>query len=73
MKLLLLLAALLAVPSTQPTTKPHPVNTICPVGKEPIDPDCKTFDYKGKTIGFCCAGCISDFKKDPEKYMKDLK
>ena len=35
--------------------------------------DTKTVEYKGKRIGFCCASCIADFKKDPEKYMKDLK
>src|SRR5678816_2843767 len=25
--------------------------------------------YKGKTIGFCCAGCDKDFEKDPAKFM----
>lgn len=75
--LLLLIASLVAAPSTQPaaapTTKPVAVNKICPVGKEPVDPDAKTYEYNGKVIGFCCNGCLADFKKDPEKYMKDLK
>lgn len=65
--------AVVAAPSTQPTTKPTPINKLCPVTKEPVDPDCKTYEYQGKIIGFCCPGCVSDFKKDPEKYMKDLK
>jgi YHS domain-containing protein len=89
MKLLLsafVLASLAVAPATQPsssgsssssssaaTTKPTAVNTVCPIGKEPVDPNCKTYEYNGKTIGFCCPGCIADFKKDPEKYMKDLK
>ena len=29
-------------------------------------------DYKGKRIYFCCSGCDTEFKKDPEKYMKKL-
>lgn len=29
-------------------------------------------DYKGKRIYFCGQGCAEHFKKDPEKYMKQL-
>jgi len=29
-------------------------------------------DYNGKRIYFCCSGCDTEFKKDPEKYMKKL-
>lgn len=67
---------LAVAPATQPstpTTKPKIFNTMCPVGKEKVDPEAPTVEYKGKTIGFCCAGCEKDFLKDPEKYMKDLK
>jgi YHS domain-containing protein len=67
------------VPATQPTTKPSakadgkPVNKYCAINREEeIDPKVTT-DYKGKVIGFCCEDCIAKFKKDPEKYMKDLK
>jgi YHS domain-containing protein len=36
------------------------VNTLCPVGKEPIDG--KTFvEHKGNRVGFCCPGCDSAF------------
>lgn len=29
--------------------------------------------HKGKVVYFCCATCLKDFNKDPEKYMKKLK
>ncbi len=29
-------------------------------------------DYQGKRIYFCCSGCIDEFKKDPEKYLKKM-
>jgi YHS domain-containing protein len=35
--------------------------------------DSKYFaDYQGKRIYFCCSGCIEEFKKDPEKYLKKM-
>src|SRR5688572_10856585 len=40
--------------------------------REKIDPKV-TYVYEGKTLGFCCDDCIPEFKKDPEKYMKELK
>src|SRR5687767_6818340 len=65
-----------------PTTKPSttqakaktPINKFCAVdgGDHEVDPKV-TYEYKGKTVGFCCADCIDEFKKDPEKYMKKLK
>src|SRR5256885_5411828 len=51
--------------------KPKPVNTTCPLTDEKIDPAVTT-QYKGKTVAFCCADCIKDFNKDPEKYMKKI-
>lgn len=47
-------------------------NAVCPVMGEKVNPKAPTAEYKGKTIGFCCAGCDEKFKKDPEKYMKNL-
>ncbi len=45
--------------------------TKCPVMSGKVDE--KFFaDYKGKRIYFCCAGCIEEFNKDPEKYMKKM-
>jgi YHS domain-containing protein len=43
----------------------------CPVLGGAIDKSVYA-DYKGKRIYFCCAGCISDFNKDPEGYIKKL-
>jgi YHS domain-containing protein len=54
-----------------PTTQP--VNKMCAVDQDhKADPKVTT-TYKDKTIAFCCEDCIPAFKKDPEKYMKDLK
>ena len=38
-----------------------PVNAMCPIGKEPVEVDGGRTVYKGKTIGFCCPGCIGKF------------
>ena len=60
-----------AEPSTQESKKP--INTKCAVmPQDDVDP-AVTLEYRGKIIGFCCKDCIPDFKKDPEKYMKNLK
>jgi YHS domain-containing protein len=48
--------------------KPTPINKKCPVEGGDVDPD-TSIQYKGKTIGFCCAGCDEEFKKDPAKFM----
>ena len=49
------------------------INKTCPVmgGKVDKDTTYKT-EYEGKTIGFCCPGCIEKFKANPEKYMAKL-
>ncbi len=44
----------------------NPVNSMCPIGKEPIDG--KTFaEHDGKTVGFCCPGCDKAFMKWDEQ------
>jgi len=48
-------------------------NNICPVSGEKVGQggmSPATYEYEGKIYNFCCAMCISTFKKDPEKYMK---
>jgi YHS domain-containing protein len=30
------------------------------------------FAYQGQEIKFCCAGCMPQFKSDPDKYMKKI-
>lgn len=47
-------------------------NKVCPVKGEPVDPKAPTYTYKGKTYGFCCKGCDTKFKADPEKYINNL-
>lgn len=48
-------------------------NKICPVSGEKIDEKTKaTYEYEGKIYNFCCAMCIDDFKKDPQKYIKKI-
>ncbi|MGB9664365.1 MAG: YHS domain-containing protein [Ignavibacteria bacterium] len=47
-------------------------NEVCPVMGDPVDPETPTVEYNGKIIGFCCKSCIKKFKKDPEKYLKNL-
>ena len=37
----------------------------------PIDKNVFT-EYKGKKVYFCCPGCDSKFKADPEKYIDKL-
>ena len=64
-----------ATPATQPASQPAAaINKFCAVDRDnPVDPTVPTVVYEGKTIGFCCEDCIPKFKKDPKKYMKDLK
>ena len=53
-------------------------NKICPVGGDKVlAPGEKSamgevvkYEYNGKIYNFCCAMCVKDFKKDPEKYSK---
>ncbi|MFH0827493.1 MAG: YHS domain-containing protein [Candidatus Omnitrophota bacterium] len=48
-------------------------NKICPVNGEEINEKMKaTYEYQGKIYNFCCAGCIEEFKKDPEKYISKV-
>ncbi|MEW6087527.1 MAG: YHS domain-containing protein [bacterium] len=48
-------------------------NIICPVTGDKIDEKTKVaYEYKGKIYDFCCAACIDEFKKDPEKFIKKI-
>lgn len=60
-------------PATQASSAQKPINKYCAVDRDnEVDPTV-TYLYQGKLIGFCCDDCIPKFKKDPDKYMKDLK
>jgi len=49
-------------------------NKVCPVSGEEIDGSMMkaVYEYEGKVYNFCCADCIDEFKKDPEKYIKKV-
>lgn len=32
-----------------------------------------SYTYEGKTYYFCCAACIEEFKKNPQKYISKIK
>jgi len=49
------------------------INRVCPITGSKVDEDTPyKAVYKGKTIGFCCAGCIKAFEKSPEKYIEKI-
>lgn len=43
------------------------VNTVCPVQPADAADPTVTVAYKGKTIAFCCKGCITKFNAMDEK------
>ena len=45
---------------------------ICPVMGGKANKE-SSYYYEGKTYYFCCPGCISKFKEDPEKYIAKKK
>ncbi|HMA65964.1 MAG: hypothetical protein ACM31E_12275 [Fibrobacterota bacterium] len=45
--------------------------TTCPVYGGDIDKS-QFVDINGKRIYVCCAACIAEIKKDPDKYIKKL-
>lgn len=47
-------------------------NSVCPVSGKSVDSKVKTIEYQGKVYGFCSAGSMEKFKKDPSKYYSRL-
>ena len=39
---------------------PQPVNKVCPVKGNPVNPKCTT-EYEGRTYAFCTGGCRKEF------------
>ena len=61
-------------PTTEPAVKPYPLKT-CLISKEELGGDMGqpiVLNYKGQEMKFCCGSCVAKFKKDPEKYLKEL-
>ena len=52
-------------------TTTNNLQTTCPVMGGKINKEVYT-DYKGERIYFCCEGCISEFQKDPAKYIEKV-
>ena len=61
-------------PATPPAAAPAALaadEATCPVmGETHKKADMIAYAYKGVTYYFCCAGCVTKFKADPEKYIK---
>jgi len=49
----------------------EPNQTRCPVLGNPVNKKLYV-DHDGKRVYFCCPPCIPRFKKDPEKYVKQM-
>jgi len=54
--------------------KPYPLNT-CVVSDEKFGGDMGdpyVFTYKDREVKLCCKGCLKDFNKEPDKYVKKM-
>lgn len=62
-----------AAPAGDPPAVAAP-EKFCPVSGEKLGGMGAPVSYthEGRTIEFCCAGCIEDFKKEPAKYLAKL-
>lgn len=53
--------------------EPYPFDTcLVSGGKLGSMGDAVTYVHDGREVQFCCGGCLSQFKKNPEKYMEKL-
>ncbi len=67
-------AAEQAKPGGTKSAKPYTLKT-CIVSGEKLDGAMGkpyVFVYQGQEIKLCCKGCLSDFNKEPAKYVKKL-
>jgi YHS domain-containing protein len=46
--------------------------TMCPIMEDKPINKAIFAEYKGKKVYFCCPGCDTKFKEDPEKYVSKL-
>jgi hypothetical protein len=75
---LALTGAFLAAPWTgfaadKPKAKPYPLDTCLVSGEKLGDHgDVYEFVHKDQQIKLCCKGCLKDFNKEPEKFLKNL-
>ena len=63
---ILLAIVVSAAGCASPTPQPHggavPVNQICPVTNDAVDPQLTT-SFEGQTVGFCCSDCPSEWEQ----------
>jgi YHS domain-containing protein len=45
------------------------IQTTCPVSGAELKKKEVALDFEGRRVYFCCEGCVSAFKKDPQKYL----
>ncbi len=65
-----------AAPSAQPSPAVQPAGevkaqTACPVMGGAVNKSIYV-DHNGKRVYLCCNACVSTFKADPDKYVKQL-
>lgn len=60
------------VPGVPASASLEPVNTVCPVSDNPVNPQYLVV-HEGKVIGFCCPECPKQFWADPATFIAKLK
>ncbi len=53
-------------------TTPSSAPQVCPVSGQKLGSMGKpvVVEHAGRYLMLCCAGCVEDFKKDPQRYLK---
>ena len=67
------LGAAEAVDPAKSKPKPYPLTT-CVVSGEALGEmgEAVVVERNGREVKFCCKGCVKDFDKKPEKYIKKM-
>lgn len=66
-------SALIGCGRSEPAAKAYPLD-VCIVSAEKLGSMGEPIAYvhDGQEVKFCCKGCQSEFKKDPNKYLAKL-
>ncbi len=56
----------------EPAAESKNPQTRCPIMGNPINKEVYV-EHDGMRVYFCCAGCDSTFKEDPEKYLRQMR
>lgn len=62
-----------ALASCSASGKPYPLDT-CIVSGEKLGSMGEPYAFvkSGQQVKLCCDGCLEEFNKDPEKYLKEI-